>query len=127
MYPLTITAVARKPGAVKHVLEKSTLTGGGKYKQTITRSSFFARIDLPFAFFGMISVPPSAAVEIPLAHIDGQAQAAGRVIAAAEFFRELDTAGLIVAADVVAGNHAHAHAAMHLRLPVSRVVACRLA
>jgi len=62
---------------------------------------------------------------MPLAHIDGQAHAAGRVIATAEFFRDLDAAGLIVAADVVAGNHAHADAARHLRLGVGRVFACR--
>ena len=55
-----------------------------------------------------ISVPPARAIEIPLAHIDGQAHAAGRVIATPEIFRDLDAAGLIVAADVISGNHAHA-------------------
>ena len=62
---------------------------------------------------------------MPLAHIDGQAHAAGWVIATAEIFPDLDSAGLIVAAEVVAGNYAHANAAVYLRLRVGRFVARR--
>src|SRR5690348_5741988 len=45
------------------------------------------------------------------------------MVAVAEVLADTDCAGLVVAAGVVAGHHAHAHAAVHLCLVVGGVVA----
>lgn len=68
----------------------------------------------------------SAAIEIVSPDADGKTDPAGGMIATACCLGDVERAALVIAADVVAGNHAHADVAVNLRLAVIGVVACGL-
>src|ERR1700744_625841 len=60
---------------------------------------------------------------VKLPHADRYAHAACGVVAAASALGEIDVAGLVVAAEVTAADHAHAHAPVDLGVVVGGVVA----
>ena len=71
-----------------------------------------------------LPVPAASAmiIEIASTHTDGKTHASGGVVTTSGCFGDVERAGLVVAADVIAGNNTHADVAMNLWLAIIGIV-----